>query len=94
MFPLFWSDSLTVSSEGNDRIKHVTLTGQTETNGPLCLCVNMLVHTPSSQQVSQAGLVAINLLSQQEKSDLNAAIMLQRKKREKNKLPKVMEKAD
>lgn len=72
-------------------ITHVTLTCQTETNGRPCLCVYMLVHFPSYQQVSHTGLVATNLLSKQEKSEiLNAAITIQKKE----KPPKFMQKAD
>lgn len=51
--PVVWvvhDRSLTVSPEGSDMIIHVILSGHTETNGPLCLCVYMLVHTPSYQQ--------------------------------------------
>lgn len=54
---------------------------------PLCLCVHMLMHTPSYQQVSHTGSVAINLLSKQETSHLSATIMLPKK------LPKFTEKA-
>lgn len=71
-------------------ITHVTLTCQTETNGRLCLCVYMLVHSPSYQQVSHTGLVVTNLLSKQEKSEiLNAAITIQKKKKEEEEAAQI-----